>query len=59
MSWTLPVLGLWIAFLCGLIGYFGRKKKFGSLFQTLAMVFAFLSLITFLWWAVLRMIGAA
>lgn len=59
MSWVLPVFGLWIAFLCGLAGYFGRRKKFGPIFQTLAMILAFLSLIAFLWWGVLRAIGAA
>lgn len=58
MSWELSVIGLWVAFLCGLVGYFGRKKKFGPPFQTIAIAFAFISLILFLWWAVLRMIGA-
>ena len=54
----MPVLGLWIAFLCGLVGYFGRKKKYGGIFQTLALVFASISVLLFLWWAVLRGIGA-
>lgn len=57
MSWVYPVIGLWLTFLFGLVAFLGRKKKFGALFQTLAIVTAFFSVILFLWWGVLRAVG--
>lgn len=59
MTWIYPVAGLWIAFVFGMIGYLGRKKKFGKLCQGVAMVTLFIAVIMLAWWGVLRAIGRA
>lgn len=57
MNVLYPVSGLWLSFLFALIGYLGRKKKYGRLFSGLAVACISITLILFLWWAVLRAIG--
>lgn len=59
MSWLYPVAGLWFAFIFGLIGYFGRRKRFGKFCQGVAMIVLFIALIMLAWWGVLRAIGRA
>lgn len=59
MNVLFPVIALWISFLFAFGGYLVKQKKFRRMFFSIAAGCAGVTLLLFLWWAVLRALGSA